>query len=329
MQKFRLMSCALLRAVGTVTATAARPARQSTRLRLIHWLARSPVDFHNSPRVHDLIRAGNLYLSQADALALAIENNLDVELDRFSFQIADTDLLRAKGGGLLRGIPFLLAEAPTGVGGPLSPVVTNPASAHQRHYRHHGLYQRAGTGRARRAADNLSMQGTIPQSTGTAVPIFDPAIVGQLNWMHQTTPELDILSYGVPTLVTNGFIANAGLVQAFATGAQVNLAFDNSHQIAERPGHQLQPVHRLQPGTDRHAASAARIRPRAQPPLHPHRRQRPQDHHPALSPAAHRHGLWRDPPLYRFRGALRRREGEAGDRRRGREAILGHQGAGG
>jgi outer membrane protein len=65
--------------------------------------------------VHDLIRAGNLYLSQADALALAIENNLDVELDRFSFRIADSDLLRAKGGGLLRGIPFQIAEAPTGV----------------------------------------------------------------------------------------------------------------------------------------------------------------------------------------------------------------------
>ncbi len=64
------------------------------------------VDFQNSARVHDLIRAGNLYLSQADALALAIENNLDVELDRFSFQIADTDVQRAKGGGLLRGIPF-------------------------------------------------------------------------------------------------------------------------------------------------------------------------------------------------------------------------------
>jgi outer membrane protein len=68
-----------------------------------------PVDFQNSPRVHELIRAGNMYLSQAGALALAIENNLDVELDRFSFQVADMDLVRAKGGGLLRGVPFIVA----------------------------------------------------------------------------------------------------------------------------------------------------------------------------------------------------------------------------
>src|SRR5580704_7210230 len=189
-----------------------------------------PVDFHNSARVHDLIRAGNLYLSQADALALAIENNLDVELDRFSFQIADTDVQRAKGGGLLRGVPFLISESPTGVGGPLSPVVTNPASA---------TSVTTGTSVSTNALElgalgepqtNLSIQGTLPQSTGTAVPIFDPSLTGQLNWMHQNTQELDLQSYGVPSLVANGFNANAGYTQSFATGAQVNLAFNNTHQ---------------------------------------------------------------------------------------------------
>src|SRR5437868_6027870 len=88
-----------------------------------------PVNFENSPRIHDLIRSGNLYLSLSDALALAIENNLDIELQRFSQPLSDTDLLRARGGGTLRGVPFILAEAPAGVGGPLSPLVTNPASA--------------------------------------------------------------------------------------------------------------------------------------------------------------------------------------------------------
>jgi outer membrane protein TolC len=190
-----------------------------------------PVDFQNSPRVHDLIRAGNLYLSQADALALAIENNLDVALDRLSFPIADTDLLRAKGGGLLRGVLFLVAEAPTGVGGPLSPVVTNPASSTS--------VTAAGSSVPTNALElgalgenltNLSIQGTIPQSAGTAVPVFDPSAVGLLNWAHQTAPQTDIQSYGIPSLVTSGFNANAGLVQAFSSGAQVNLGFDNTHQ---------------------------------------------------------------------------------------------------
>jgi outer membrane protein TolC len=179
--------------------------------------------------VHDLIRAGNLYLSQADALAMAIENNLDVELDRFSFQIADTDLLRAKGGGLLRGVPFQIAEAPTGVGGPLSPVVTNPASSTSVTTGTTVSTNALELGALGEPQTDLSIQGTIPQSTGTPVPIFDPSLVGQLNWMHQNTQELDLLSYGVPSLVANGFDANAGLVQNFVTGAQVNLAFNNTH----------------------------------------------------------------------------------------------------
>src|SRR4051794_4622860 len=42
-----------------------------------------PVDFHNSERIFDLMRAGQLYLSLADAIALALENNLDIELERY------------------------------------------------------------------------------------------------------------------------------------------------------------------------------------------------------------------------------------------------------
>src|SRR5208283_1107748 len=85
--------------------------------------------FQNSPRVHELIRAGNLYLSLQDALALAIENNLDIELLRSTLPVGDVELLRAKGGGTLRGLNYTLAEVAAGVGGPLSPVVTSAAIA--------------------------------------------------------------------------------------------------------------------------------------------------------------------------------------------------------
>src|SRR5690349_3540122 len=68
-----------------------------------------PVVFQNSPRVRELIRAGSLYLSLQDALALAIENNLDIELQRFTSPAAGADLLRAKGGGTVRGLNFTLA----------------------------------------------------------------------------------------------------------------------------------------------------------------------------------------------------------------------------
>jgi len=189
----------------------------------------TPVDFGNSARVHELIRAGNLYLSLSDALALAIENNLDVELQRYLLPSAEAELLRAKGGGVVRGLTFTLAETPVGVGGPLSPVVTNAATGQAS----------PGTSVPSNALelgvlgeplDNYSMQGTIPQSNGTAVPIFDPALVGQLNWTHQSTPQPNFNSYGANALVTNLTTANFGVQQGFASGAQAAVNFNNSHQ---------------------------------------------------------------------------------------------------
>src|ERR1700691_4552990 len=38
-----------------------------------------PINVSNSPRLDSLVRAGNLYLSLADAIALALENNIDIE----------------------------------------------------------------------------------------------------------------------------------------------------------------------------------------------------------------------------------------------------------
>src|SRR5438552_1182811 len=58
---------------------------------------RPPV-MENSPRLHDLIRNGKLRLSMADALALAIENNLDIAVQRFVHPFAETDVLRASSG---------------------------------------------------------------------------------------------------------------------------------------------------------------------------------------------------------------------------------------
>ena len=191
---------------------------------------RPQVSYENSERVHTLIRAGNLYLSLQDALALAIENNLDIELQRFSFPIADMDLLRAKGGGITRGLNYTLAEVPVGVGGPLSPVVTNPATSGRATAGSSVATNALELGVLGEPQDNLSMQGTILQSNGTPVPIFDPSIVGQLNWTHQTTPETNVVTTGTNSLVTNTTLANAGVQQGFATGAQVGLNFNNSRE---------------------------------------------------------------------------------------------------
>lgn len=189
-----------------------------------------PANLENSPRIHELIRAGNLYLSLSDALALAIENNLDIELQRFSLTLSDTDILRARGGGTLRGVPFILAEAPAGVGGPLSPLVTNPASASSVTPGTAVASNPLELGVLGEVQTNLSVQGTIPQSIATPITIFDPAVIGNLNWTHQTTPQTNSVVTGTNSLISNALTANVGVAEGFSTGTQVNLAFDNNHQ---------------------------------------------------------------------------------------------------
>jgi outer membrane protein TolC len=188
------------------------------------------VNFQNSPRVHELIRAGDLYLSLQDALALAIENNLDIELQRFTLPAAESELLRAKGGGTVRGLNFTLLEAPVGVGGPLSPVLTNPAVTGRATTGSSVTTNALELGLLAGPQTNYSIQGTINQSTGTAVPIYDPAVVGQLNWTHTTTPQANSVTTGTPALVSSAGLFNAGLQQGFASGAVAGVSFNNSHQ---------------------------------------------------------------------------------------------------
>ncbi len=186
------------------------------------------VRYENSPRVHELIRAGNLYLSLQDALALAIENNLDIELQRYLLPIGDTELLRAKGGGLNRGLNFTLLEVPVGTGGPLSPVPTNAAAAGRATAGSSVATNALGLNVLGEPQVNGSIQGTIAPSTGTGIPNYDPFVTGQLNWTHQTTPQTSTLQTGSSTLVTGTTMYNAGIQQSFASGAQGSLNFNNS-----------------------------------------------------------------------------------------------------
>src|SRR5580693_4487186 len=52
-----------------------------------------PPNVSNSSRIDGLLRAGNLYLSLSDAIALALENNLDVEIERYEISLAEAHLL--------------------------------------------------------------------------------------------------------------------------------------------------------------------------------------------------------------------------------------------
>lgn len=195
----------------------------------------SSPDFENSPRIRQLMRGGNLYLSLRDAIALAIENNLDIELERYELPMAQSDTLRAKGGGLPRGILYTLLQPPAGVGGPLSPLLTQAATQ-----------STPGTTVASNALElgvlsepqtNLSMLGTIPVSNGSPVPNFDPSLYANYNWARQN--PLNSTASGLFT--SDVQTGNAGYQQGFSTGTQVNVGFNNTELSAISPGAAISP----------------------------------------------------------------------------------------
>jgi outer membrane protein TolC len=70
----------------------------------------------NSPKLDQLVSDGKLMLSLEDAISIALENNLDISIQRFTPWIAQTDLLRAKAGGVAFGLgssaPVVLGSGP-------------------------------------------------------------------------------------------------------------------------------------------------------------------------------------------------------------------------
>jgi len=66
-----------------------------------------PANLNNTPRIGQLLHEGKLMLSMDDAVALALENNLDLVIARYTLSIADTDVLRAKSGAnMILGTPL-------------------------------------------------------------------------------------------------------------------------------------------------------------------------------------------------------------------------------
>jgi outer membrane protein TolC len=186
----------------------------------------SSVSLQNSQRIFDLLRAGQLYLSLDDAIALALENNLDIELERFLPKISDTDVLRASGGGLLRGLSLLVNEPAPGIGGPNGPLLTNltagstPSPIVNTNFSDIALISQQ--------QNDLSVTGTIPLANGPAIPQYDPIVSGQVNTQHATTPEDSSILTGSNWLAQNVVNANAGMNLGLSTGTQLSINFDNS-----------------------------------------------------------------------------------------------------
>ncbi len=199
-----------------------------------------PVSLQNSQRIFDLMHAGQLYLSLDDAIALALENNLDIELERVLPKMADTDLLRAHGGGLLRGLNLLVNETPPGIGGPNGPLLTNltagstPSALVNSNFSDIALISQQ--------QNSLSVTDATPMANGSAIPQYDPIVTGLVNGQHLSIPEYSTLLSGSNWLAQNQVNATAGVNVGFASGAQLGVSFDNSRYSTDATRYTYNPI---------------------------------------------------------------------------------------
>jgi outer membrane protein len=189
----------------------------------------SSSDPRDSTRIGSLIRAGQLYLSLQDAIALALENNLDLELERYGVRMAVTDTYRAQGGGVLRGVPLTVNEAPAGIGGPSgSPLLTTAATGSTP--QSIVSVSVTDTQLIAEAQDSLGVTGTFPFADGPAIPLFDPTLTGQILGQRSNTPQATTLNTNSTDLTSNSFTGNFGYQQGFSPGTQISAGYQNQYQ---------------------------------------------------------------------------------------------------
>jgi outer membrane protein TolC len=179
------------------------------------WLTRPyqariipPINLSNTSRLESLIRAGNLYLSAQDVVALAIENNIDVEVQRYGPLLAQEVLRRAQGGGLLRNVGLGVAAGPQSVS--LQGVSLN-------------------TGGVSATAGGNNAGGGIVTQLGPAVPGLDPSLLFLASFQHATSPQSNTVLTGTTAEVVNTKTYEAQYTQSWLWGMTATATYFSNY----------------------------------------------------------------------------------------------------
>ena len=166
--------------------------------------------FANSVRLDNLVRDGKIYLSLSDAIALAIENNYDIAISRYTLDIADTDILRTKTGALPLGVPTGLV---TGTQGGSVTVLTT------------GGGPGGTTGGSAGAATGLGGQSFTTAGTGPLPQPRDPTVSGTIQFDRVKSPQTSPFS---PRASTNTNSYDFTYNQGFAPGTALQIGWNNA-----------------------------------------------------------------------------------------------------
>ena len=190
-------------------------------LRPFHFEKRivSNPSFQDSPRLESLVKAGNLYLAVNDMIALVLENNLDLDLQRYGPFLAKEVQRRTEGGGFLRNVDTPVLAGPESVS--LAGVNTNA----------NGLAGGSGVGSG----------GGIVSQIGPVPPSLDPSIFASYNFGHTTTP-LTNTRLNQTTALTNDYRQFVfQYSQQFITGTSGSITYLSNRSKLKSPTPLLNP----------------------------------------------------------------------------------------
>jgi outer membrane protein TolC len=182
------------------------------------------ISFEDSPRIDKLMSAGNIYLSLKDAIALALENNLDIEYARYNPKLADANAMRVSAGALLRSVS--------------SSISAGPSSASL------GVSAQSSLGSAGTVTSTSSGQGGVlsglsVQLAGTAIPNLDPVAYVSGQFSHSTQIETATNITGTNYLVSQSKSATYGIQQGFLTGTSVQLGMGDTLGVTQNSPYNL------------------------------------------------------------------------------------------
>ena len=178
-----------------------------------------PLDMSNSPLLYRLMRSGTLYLSLQDAIALAIENNLDIANFRYNFPVANTDILRTEAGGTTMGVDTNITQSTQG-----------------------GFSSSGGTSTS--TGLNAAGNGGIVSSAlgeGTYVNGYDPVLSFSGDVDHTVAIQENPFQAGVPILKDNTIVAQANYWQAFPLGTTLSVNYYGQRLTSNSPYYAVNP----------------------------------------------------------------------------------------
>ena len=184
----------------------------------------APIQAANSDRLRRLIRGGTLYLTLQDAIALAIENNLDLQVDRYGPLVADWELERQQAGGPLKGV--------TNGSSFVNQVTAGQGIA--------GAEQSAGVSSGGGGGGGSNTNSSIQQYTAI-VPNLDMVFQNSSAWSHSVSPQPNATVSQTPELVSSAHSFGSFVQQGLLSGGTVQVAQNENYLNQNSPNFVVNP----------------------------------------------------------------------------------------